>query len=70
MPPLPGLSSACRIACRDCALSGTIRALLDDGAMQARLRENARGMQAAAGATRAAEAILGTTLAAKPAGPR
>ncbi len=52
------------------ALSGTIRALLDDGAMQARLRENARGMQAAAGATRAAEAILGTTLAAKPAGPR
>ena len=25
MPPLPGLSSACRIACRDCALSGTIQ---------------------------------------------
>lgn len=42
-------------------LSDVIRSLLSDRAMQARLKDNARKMQAFSGATRAAEAILKVT---------
>lgn len=45
------------------ALAGTVEQLLGDTAMQARLRDNAKSMQAASGATCAAEAILRTVWA-------
>ena len=52
------------------ALSDAIEQLLADDAMKARLRENARSMQAAAGAPRAAEALLKTIRATPAAYPR
>lgn len=45
------------------ALSEAIRILIDDDEMNARLKANARKMQAAAGATRAAQEILNATMA-------